>query len=127
VRHRVHQPIEIFQKLHGQRIDDALKEAGFFSMNEAHYAAEGAALVDESEVARKARVKSTQSLRMQLRTRVVNAVFAEISVEERAIIDGRIEEEKAEAAREMGKGKGKGKRSTVQDDEGERTPEEYQA
>jgi hypothetical protein len=129
VRHRVHHPIELFQKLHPQRIDKALEEAGFFSMNEAHHTAEVAEYFDESEGTRKARVKLSQALRMQLRSRVVNVVFADSSVEERAVIDAKIEEEKADAATAMSKGKGRKEKNRIpaRDNDGERAPEEYLA
>jgi hypothetical protein len=94
-RKRAHQPIEIFQKRNREVIKDKLTVEGYDNLettpddNEDDW-------VDESEGTAAARNKSKKSARMRLRTRVVKALWAEASQEEKEAVAAEVEKEKEE-------------------------------
>ncbi|KAJ7506972.1 hypothetical protein B0H11DRAFT_1902981 [Mycena galericulata] len=114
---RVHRPIELFQKACTTRIDAALQEEGFYEVKEGQMSLDVEDLEEESTEDRAARMKDARTQRMNIRNRVVNTLFNQITPEERAKLDELIEEEKRAAA-EKAKGANK-----IMDEE--RTPEEY--
>jgi hypothetical protein len=107
-RHRRHQPIEIFQKQHAERIREALKVEGFDQLNEEHMSA-GTEL---DEVAQTARIKATKVLRMRMRTRIIKKLWNGESEQEKERCSVLAEREEVEAA--------------PAPTEGERTPAEFQ-
>ncbi|KAJ6566707.1 hypothetical protein B0H19DRAFT_1066991 [Mycena capillaripes] len=95
-RRRAHQPIEVFQKHNKAAIREALDEAGYNTLNEEKMADDVDDWADESEDTAAARIKATKSERMCLRTRVVQALWAEASVEEREAVEAEVTREKLE-------------------------------
>jgi hypothetical protein len=79
---RKHQAIEVFQLRKADEIKVELTEAGFDGIKNEYAAMEG---VDEGDGgdAQAKRLKAFQTLRMQLRTAVVNRMFQSASEEER--------------------------------------------
>ncbi|KAJ7922576.1 hypothetical protein B0H13DRAFT_2409619 [Mycena leptocephala] len=75
-RRRAHQPIEIFQKRNTDTIREKLAEEGYNELNEEKMADD----------------KRTKAERMRVRTRVVQALWAEASTEERAAVEAEAEE-----------------------------------
>ncbi|KAJ7438376.1 hypothetical protein B0H11DRAFT_2254662 [Mycena galericulata] len=114
---RVHRPIELFQKACTTRIDAALEKEGFYGVKEAQTSLNVEDLEEESTEERAARMKDARKQRMNIRNRVVNTLFNEITPEESAKLDQLVEEEKAAAT-----AKAKGEEKST---DGERTPAEY--
>ncbi|KAJ6549642.1 hypothetical protein B0H10DRAFT_1968992 [Mycena sp. CBHHK59/15] len=114
MRHRRHQPIEIFQKQNPDLINAALDEAGYNGINEEQMSKEVDGWIDESEESHNERVRGAKSERMRLRTRVVKALWDEASVDERARCEKIAEKEREKPLVE----------ESAEDDEP--TPAEYQ-
>ncbi|KAJ6449176.1 hypothetical protein DFH09DRAFT_1352745 [Mycena vulgaris] len=117
VRKRVHHPAEVWQKLHPAEVAAALRDAGYFELNEEHASGEANDWVNESDSTKLARIKAHQSKRMRVWTRVVAALFDQATDEEKASIHEIIEAERKELEEEKQKRKG---------GDGEQTPEQYQ-
>ncbi|KAJ7500543.1 hypothetical protein B0H11DRAFT_2225534 [Mycena galericulata] len=116
---RAHRPIELFQKACPTRIDAALQKEGYYKVNEAKLSVDVEDLKEEGTEERAARIKDARAQRMNIRNRVVNTLFNEITPEERAKLDELSAEEKLAAAA-AAKAKGENKNT-----DGERTPAEY--
>ncbi|KAJ7728067.1 hypothetical protein B0H16DRAFT_1734836 [Mycena metata] len=97
-RRRIHQPVEIFQRRNPQFVKLALTEAGYDDL--ANHPDEADDFTDEAAGTPEAQKKSLRSLRMRLRTRVVNALWEDVNDEERAAVMAELEKEKAEAQKE---------------------------
>ncbi|KAJ7067683.1 hypothetical protein B0H15DRAFT_958209 [Mycena belliarum] len=95
-RRRAHQPIEVFQKRNKSKIQAALIDAGYDLLNEEKMAEDVEDWENEASETAAARIKSTKSKRMRLRTHVVAALFADISPDELDDIHAEIAREKAE-------------------------------
>ncbi|KAJ6471704.1 hypothetical protein DFH09DRAFT_1476105 [Mycena vulgaris] len=93
-KRRAHQPIEIFQKMHKDTIIARLDSEGYNALNEAAMAEEVDDWENEAEDTSAARLKQAKSDRMRLRTRVVQAMWAEASEEERAAAEAEVAREK---------------------------------
>lgn len=93
---RVHRPLEAFQKLFAERINDALRDSGYFAMNEEQVSKDMDNWVDESNEEQMARVKEMQRERMRVRMRVVKQLFEDASPGDLEAIDEMIGEEKKE-------------------------------
>ncbi|KAJ6583426.1 hypothetical protein DFH09DRAFT_1360098 [Mycena vulgaris] len=93
-KRRAHQPIEIFQKMHKDTIIARLDSEGYNTLNEAAMAEEVDDWENEAEDTSAARLKQAKSDRMRLRTRVVQAMWAEASEEERAAAEAEVAREK---------------------------------
>ncbi|KAJ6507642.1 hypothetical protein DFH09DRAFT_1101032 [Mycena vulgaris] len=117
VRKRVHHPAEVWQKLHPAEVAAALRDAGYFELNEEHASGEANDWVNESDSTKLARIKAHQSKRMRVWTRVVAALFDQATDEEKASIHEIIEAERKELEEEKQKRKG---------GDGEQRPEQYQ-
>ncbi|KAJ7702495.1 hypothetical protein B0H16DRAFT_1483190 [Mycena metata] len=97
-RRRIHQPVEIFQRRNPQFVKLALTDAGYNDL--ANHPDKADDFTDEAAGTPEAQKKSLRSLRMRFRTRVVNALWADVSDEERAAVMAELEKEKAEAQKE---------------------------
>ncbi|KAJ7750624.1 hypothetical protein B0H16DRAFT_1460721 [Mycena metata] len=97
-RRRIHQPVEIFQRRNPQFVKLALTEAGYDDL--ANHPDEADDFTDEAAGTPEAQKKSLRSLRMRLRTHVVNALWEDVNDEERAAVMAELEKEKAEAQKE---------------------------
>ncbi|KAJ7225246.1 hypothetical protein B0H12DRAFT_1240680 [Mycena haematopus] len=95
-RQRAHQPVEIFQKRNPALIKAALTEAGYDALTEANNGSDDEELTAETEESTAARMKTNKAERMRLRTRVVRALWAEASQEEREAVEAEVEKEKKE-------------------------------
>ncbi|KAJ6538211.1 hypothetical protein DFH09DRAFT_1324077 [Mycena vulgaris] len=93
-KRRAHQPIEVFQKLHKDAITARLDSEGYNALNEATMAEEIDDWENEAEDTAAARLKRAKSERMRLRTRVVQAMWAEASEEERGAAEAEVAREK---------------------------------
>ncbi|KAJ7716377.1 hypothetical protein B0H16DRAFT_1741304 [Mycena metata] len=118
-RHRPLRAIERFQKMYPKEVDAALEQAGFYDTSEGDMSRDLLSLDDDSPDD----VKQRQSARMTLRTRVVRAVYSELSDEEKAHIDELVEEEKKEFAE---RAKNKSPPELAPNGTSVRQPEQYQ-
>ncbi|KAJ7655506.1 hypothetical protein B0H17DRAFT_1146394 [Mycena rosella] len=122
-RQRIHQPIEIFQKLHPLEIDAALDAAGFFGLNEERASQEVEGWSEEADDAARAPIKQNQARQMAIQTEVVKSLYRKASEEEKDAIDVMIDEERKLLAKKKTK---KGKGMDAEGDEIEMRPEDYQ-
>ncbi|KAJ6478445.1 hypothetical protein DFH09DRAFT_1341871 [Mycena vulgaris] len=93
-KHRAHQPIKVFHKLHKDAITARLDSEGYNALNEAAMAEEIEDWENEAEDTAAARLKRAKSERMRLRTRVVQAMWAEASEEKRGAAEAEVAREK---------------------------------
>ncbi|KAK7028746.1 hypothetical protein R3P38DRAFT_3394725 [Favolaschia claudopus] len=96
-KQRAHQAIEVFQKRNPELIKAALVDAGYDLLNKTGDDDEEDDWTDESEDSPAARLKTNKSDRMRLRTRVVHALWKEVSPEEREAVMEDLAAEKAKA------------------------------
>jgi hypothetical protein len=115
-RRRAHQPIEIFQKRNTDAIREKLAEEGYNELNEEKMADDVDDWEDEAQSTAAARKK-----RMRVRTRVVQALWAEASTEERAAVEAEVEREKEEIREEE-----LAAERQAEENPHERTPRQYQ-
>ncbi|KAJ7280887.1 hypothetical protein C8J57DRAFT_1711843 [Mycena rebaudengoi] len=80
-RQRRHQPLEVYQKQHGDKIREALTKAGYDQLNEGSMSS---GIVDENDVEQIGRIKTARALRMQMRTQIIKEMWDGESEEERA-------------------------------------------
>ncbi|KAJ6548327.1 hypothetical protein B0H10DRAFT_2381729 [Mycena sp. CBHHK59/15] len=85
--HQRHKPIEVFQTRNKEDINESLAEEGFGSLNEEIMLQQVKGWAEESVGDELARKRQLKSLRMKLRTRVVDAHWAVASPEERKICE----------------------------------------
>ncbi|KAJ7096923.1 hypothetical protein C8R44DRAFT_889516 [Mycena epipterygia] len=115
-RERVHKASEIFQIRNNALIRRECEREGYNEFDGEAMSKTNDNWVNEDDEVTVARTKEAAAIRMRIRTRVVNALFAEASDEELAAIADVIEREKAgEIVR------------ASEDEEVTRTPAEYQA
>ncbi|KAK7013043.1 hypothetical protein R3P38DRAFT_3581750 [Favolaschia claudopus] len=96
-KQRAHQAIEVFQKRNPELIKAALVDAGYDLLNKTGDDDEEDDWTDESDDSPAARLKMNKSDRMRLRTRVVHALWKEVSPEEREAVMEDLAAEKAKA------------------------------
>jgi hypothetical protein len=118
---RAHQPIEIFQKRNTDTIREKLAEEGYNELNEEKMADDVEDWENEAESTAAARKKRTKAERMRVRTRVVQALWAEASTEERATVEAEVEREKEEIREEE-----LAAERQAEENPDERTPRQYQ-
>ncbi|KAJ7215146.1 hypothetical protein C8J57DRAFT_1538274 [Mycena rebaudengoi] len=108
-KERRHQPIELFQMVHKSEIRAALSAAGYDAIR-----VDNSTFIDEADETQMKLLKSQNSERMRLRTKVVQALYSAAPDSERAMFM-----DKAGSEQAIGVPEAVGKE--------ERTPEEYQA
>ncbi|KAK7039795.1 hypothetical protein R3P38DRAFT_3391214 [Favolaschia claudopus] len=96
-KQRAHQAIEVFQKRNPELIKAALVDAGYDLLNKTGDDDEEDDWTDESDDSPAARLKMNKSDRVRLRTRVVHALWKEVSPEEREAVMEDLAAEKAKA------------------------------
>ncbi|KAJ7112864.1 hypothetical protein C8R43DRAFT_961723 [Mycena crocata] len=117
-RRRVHKPIEVFQLRNNDQIREECRLEGHDELNEEVMSKAVDNWVDEDDDEQVARVREAAAARLRIRNRVVNALFADATVEELAAIAEVVENEKTSG------------KVNDQEDNGDgsmRTPAEYQA
>lgn len=113
-KHRVHQPVEIFQRRNPQFVKLALTAAGYDALTGQPDEADD--FTDQSTGTPDALKNSLRSQRMRLRTRVVSALWQDVNDEEKAAVMAELETEKV-ALREE---------EEAAENRAERTAAEYQ-
>ncbi|KAJ7662667.1 hypothetical protein DFH06DRAFT_1325023 [Mycena polygramma] len=94
-RRRLHKALEIFQIRNNAVIREECARQGHDLLNEATVSQTVEGWVDEDDAVQVARVKADAAARMQIRLRVVNALFTQASPEESAAIAAVMAREKA--------------------------------
>jgi hypothetical protein len=98
-RQRAHKPVEIFQIRNAGRIRDMLAEEGYNDTPDS-VGDDTDDWTDESQDTPEAIKKRRKSERMRMRTRVVQALWAEAEEEERKAVEEEVEKEKKEMLEE---------------------------
>lgn len=93
---RAHQAIEVFQTRNRELIKTALITEGYGALGARDDDEDEDDWTDESDGTEAARIKSTKSARMRMRTRVVSALWKEASPEEREEVLAQVEQEKVD-------------------------------
>ncbi|KAK7007796.1 hypothetical protein R3P38DRAFT_2552643 [Favolaschia claudopus] len=91
---RAHRPVEVFQLRNRDTVKAALTAAGYDGLLAQNIEDDEDDWTDESEDSPAARLKTKKSRLMRLRTRVIAALWAEASDEERSAVEEAVEEEK---------------------------------
>ncbi|KAJ7017667.1 hypothetical protein C8F04DRAFT_1278995 [Mycena alexandri] len=120
-RQRPLRAIERFQKMYPKEVDTALEEAGFYDASERDISDD--LLENESREDGKQRQIERLSARMKIRTRVVRALYDDLSDEGKESIEEMMEQEKKEFAE---RGKNKPPPELAADGTAIRRPEQYQ-
>ncbi|KAK7053969.1 hypothetical protein R3P38DRAFT_2761739 [Favolaschia claudopus] len=91
---RAHRPVEVFQLRNRDTVKVALTAAGYDGLLAENIEDDEDDWTDESEDSPAARLKTKKSKLMRLRTRVIAALWADTSEEERSAVEEAVEEEK---------------------------------
>ncbi|KAJ7716424.1 hypothetical protein B0H16DRAFT_1741235 [Mycena metata] len=115
-KHRVHQPVEIFQRRNPQFVKLALTDAGYDALTSEPDEADD--FTDESTGTPEALKKSLRSQRMRLRTRVVSALWQDVNDEEKAAVMAEVEKEKAALRKEEEEAENRAERTAAEYQDG---------